>query len=81
MSSARVCEVCGCNTSKDAGRCTNGRCGDCHRKHCTPGGDVAPGHGRGTVTPHAPAVLLVAADGQGPKRILRHIARNGTVLS
>jgi hypothetical protein len=28
-------------------RCTNGRCPDCHEKHCTPGGSTGPGHGYG----------------------------------
>ena len=43
----RTCEVCG--VPLDAHRCTNGRCYSCHVKHCTPGGDTSPGHGRGTV--------------------------------
>jgi hypothetical protein len=46
-SAARVCELCGKDTRHDSGRCTNGRCGDCHRQHCTPGGSDSPGHGRG----------------------------------
>lgn len=51
---ARVCEVCGADTSRDRGRCTNGRCSKCHATHCTPGGDTGPGHGRGPVpTPYA----------------------------
>ena len=32
---ARVCNYCG--EALDAGRCTNGRCSTCHRRHCTPG--------------------------------------------
>lgn len=43
------CEVCGASLKGDAGRCTNGRCSNCHRKYCTPGGETSPGHGRGTV--------------------------------
>jgi hypothetical protein len=39
----RLCLLC-----KKAERyCTNGRCQECHRKHCTPGGDTSPGHGMG----------------------------------
>ena len=30
-------------------RCTNGRCGPCHRAYCTPGGSLEPGHGFGAV--------------------------------
>jgi hypothetical protein len=41
------CEVCGKLTSQSSGRCTNGRCGECHRQHCTTGGEHGPGHGRG----------------------------------
>lgn len=36
-------------------RCTNGRCMDCHRKLCTEGGNVSPGHGywrKGTKPKH-----------------------------
>lgn len=43
---ARHCEVCDRDISRDHGRCTNGRCTGCHAAHCTPGGDVTPGHGR-----------------------------------
>lgn len=43
-----TCECCGVDTTRDQGRCTNGRCGSCHRQHCTPGGSTTPGHGRGT---------------------------------
>ncbi len=42
------CEVCKRATR---GACTNGRCMDCHRDHCTPGGSTGPGHGRGTAIP------------------------------
>lgn len=42
----RLCNVCG--KPKDSG-CTNGRCMSCHQENCTPGGDVAPGHGFGKV--------------------------------
>lgn len=46
-----LCNACGRNTrSTVAGitnRCTNGRCSDCHAKHCTPGGNESPGHGYG----------------------------------
>lgn len=41
-----VCNHCG--KPKDQGRCTNGRCSDCHGRVCTPGGDTYPGHGYGT---------------------------------
>jgi hypothetical protein len=42
------CNVCGTDTRHDAGRCTNGRCGACHRACCTPGGETSPGHGLGS---------------------------------
>jgi hypothetical protein len=45
---ASVCNTCGTAIRK-ATRCTNGRCLDCHRQHCGNGGDIAPGHGFGTV--------------------------------
>lgn len=41
----RLCRVCGCDISKDAGRCTNSCCRECHAMFCTPGGVVSPGHG------------------------------------
>lgn len=41
-----ICEVCGTDTSKDAGRCTNDRCATCHRHHCSSGGERSPGHAR-----------------------------------
>jgi hypothetical protein len=41
----KECEVCGKPRGKDG--CTNRRCGECHRKHCTPGGSTGPGHGLG----------------------------------
>lgn len=44
----RTCEVCG-GLAPASERCTNGRCGACHSKHCTGGGITEPGHGRGTV--------------------------------
>lgn len=44
-----VCEVCGTDIARDRSRCTNRRCGQCHTKHCTPGGETSPGHGRGSV--------------------------------
>lgn len=40
------CEVCGTDITKDRDRCTNSRCGKCHRQWCGPGGETAPGHGR-----------------------------------
>lgn len=40
------CEVCRKPLAGDRNRCTNGRCGDCHVKWCTPGGNTSPGHGR-----------------------------------
>lgn len=56
--SERVCEVCGKGLREDYSRCTNGRCGECHRLYCTPGGDTSPGHGRGKVaTPFARSLL------------------------
>lgn len=45
----RVCNVCGADTRKDRGRCTNGRCTTCHVAVCTAGGDTSPGHGYGSV--------------------------------
>lgn len=47
------CNVCG-KQWKDRlqfihDRCTNGRCNDCHRKHCTSGGGTSAGHGYGKV--------------------------------
>lgn len=42
---ARVCNVCGEPLGSD--RCTNGRCGRCHRSECTTGGQTSPGHGYG----------------------------------
>jgi hypothetical protein len=33
---ARVCNVCGADVRHDRNRCTNGRCGGCHGKHCSP---------------------------------------------
>ncbi len=53
MPNERRCEVCDKDISKDPKRCTNGRCGDCHSRYCTPGGNDSPGHGRGTVVPHS----------------------------
>ena len=41
-----VCEVCE-QVFRAWNRCTNGRCPDCHREHCTAGGETSPGHGRG----------------------------------
>ena len=46
----KLCNFCG--GPKDEGRCTNGRCSTCHGKVCTPGGNVAPGHGYGTFKLH-----------------------------
>jgi len=48
------CNVCG-KEWKDRlhfihDRCTNGRCLDCHRKVCTPGGNDSLGHGYGNPT-------------------------------
>lgn len=42
--SVRCCNYCGADIRQDAGRCTNGRCGHCHRTICTP--DEAHGYGR-----------------------------------
>ncbi len=48
---AKRCAVCG--TSIDVTfegglpHCTNGRCMQCHTKHCTGGGVSGPGHGYG----------------------------------
>jgi hypothetical protein len=42
----RVCNACGAALAGDLGRCTNGRCGKCHRTRCvmTAGGST---HGYG----------------------------------
>lgn len=45
----RVCNFCGDPLGR--GRCTNGRCADCHRKHCTSGGVTDYGHGYGLPAP------------------------------
>jgi len=37
------CNVCGISFPF----CTNGRCGECHGRVCTSGGDTSPGHGYG----------------------------------
>lgn len=42
---ARPCAVCDVDISRDANRCTNGACGECHARHCTRGGKTSPGHG------------------------------------
>lgn len=55
----KLCEVCDADRRKGGGGCTNGRCTDCHRKYCTPGGETSPGHGRG----RPPAILLAEGDG------------------
>lgn len=39
------CEVCKTPINRRC-RCTNGRCDQCHRDYCTPGGATEPGHGR-----------------------------------
>lgn len=41
-----TCELCGTLLSRGT-VCTNSRCGRCHQKYCTPGGNTSPGHGRG----------------------------------
>ncbi len=38
------CDACGVNARSSKGGCTNGRCGPCHTKHCTPEGTTSPGH-------------------------------------
>lgn len=43
----RRCNVCGADTRRDSGRCTNGRCGSCHQVVCTFGGETSIGHGFG----------------------------------
>lgn len=59
--SKMVCEVCGTNIGavvERHQRCTNQRCGYCHRRYCTPGGDTEPGHGRGDIaTPFSPEAI------------------------
>ncbi len=46
----RICNVCFVPTPGVwSGRCTNGRCSDCHAKHCTEGGATTPGHGFGKI--------------------------------
>ncbi len=47
------CNVCGRNFAQlqsaiIMGRCTNGRCSECHPVVCTAAGDTSPGHGFGT---------------------------------
>ncbi len=37
-----------CDKKLGSDRCTNRRCGACHRSLCTPGGNTSPGHGVGT---------------------------------
>jgi hypothetical protein len=44
----RQCKICGAETNKWMGGCTNRRCADCHRRYCTPGGNTSPGHGKNT---------------------------------
>lgn len=51
----KLCEVCGVDISKDSGRCTNVRCGMCHTKWCTAGGNTTPGHNRCWPEGHASA--------------------------
>jgi len=53
MIDTRKCELCGSATTLWTGRCTNGRCEDCHRKFCGPGGDTSPGHARNWPKAHA----------------------------
>lgn len=45
---ARTCNVCGKIIARGTG-CTNGRCGTCHTRYCTPGGNDRRGHGYGYV--------------------------------
>lgn len=45
----KKCNACGASLLLDFGRCTNGRCSKCHRKHCTPGGATDKGHGYGSI--------------------------------
>lgn len=45
--SAKVCNYCGGPTLQSLGRCTNGRCRQCHAHKCAEGGDVDEGHGYG----------------------------------
>lgn len=43
---AKVCNWCG--MALEPGTvCTNGRCSQCHKDVCTPGGGSEPGHGYG----------------------------------
>lgn len=46
---AKVCNVCG--TPLGHAACTNGRCSECHRQCCSPGGGDRPGHGYGEIIP------------------------------
>lgn len=43
--SLEVCDVCE-RIFYAKTRCTNRRCGKCHREHCTKNGATEPGHGR-----------------------------------
>ncbi len=45
----KVCNYCGKSVAFDTGRCTNGRCGPCHAKHCA--GKAAGEHGYGVNNP------------------------------
>ena len=51
---SRLCNYCGASIRGDHGRCTNGRCGKCHGRQCTGGGETSPGHGYGSNTPPTP---------------------------
>lgn len=53
------CNVCGGPASRET-RCTNGRCGRCHRTYCTGGGASSPGHGR--IEPERKSPLFVNLD-------------------
>ena len=52
----KICSVCATQYEKGTG-CNNHRCAECHRAHCTPGGDDSPGHGLGTQTNHLPLTM------------------------
>jgi hypothetical protein len=59
---ARRCIVCDRDITRDASRCTNRCCGECHARHCTPGGITSPGHGLDVKRARAEHAAKAAAD-------------------
>lgn len=41
----KLCNGCGTPIPSSAGRCTNGRCLECHQTYCGLGGSIGLGHG------------------------------------